>query len=117
MASKENIGAAKALVTRYRGVTLDEIIDLWVGNDSNDAKTANHLTGYGNNWTCSLCRTAKGLTCRNCVHAATGDCISGESEDSYYAIQFAGTPDALLVAFRARADYLEGVIAKVKAEQ
>ena len=110
MKKTQNYAAAIALVVRYRTITLDEIKKVWEGAEGNHERVINILTGFGNPFTCTLCIESHS-NCDRCIYVIPGfgfGCICS----TYNAIQCAHTPDQLLEAYRARAEYIKKVVNK-----
>ena len=107
----KNLNAFKALIGRYRSVTIEEINKEWAGYGMG---TAEQLTGFGYMPTCSLC-IAAGLVCIYCVYSSLVN-SDGENDppcvddSTYRQISNSLTPQELLTAFRNRADYMENLL-------
>jgi hypothetical protein len=106
-----NLTEFKALIKRYKTITLEEIEDMNCD--------ANELTGFGKTYTCTLCQAVPkkmnrfGLepNCRRCVYPGDTGCTRHKT---YQAIAEARDPEELLAAYRARAKYMEGLIKEGK---
>jgi hypothetical protein len=118
----KNIEEAKALIKKYRSITIEKIKRLWgkqprvtffrMGED-----VANKLTGFGRLESCPLCHPiTKRLrpNCNECIYrsASFSECQIGENEKTYDAIYGAETPRQLLTAFHKRADHIEKLLKK-----
>lgn len=109
-----NIKQAKALIKKYRSITLKEIKENWqkktpyyyAGN-----LTAKILTGFGDPLTCTLCK-AVNMNCENCIYDGRIFCGVNENLKTYNAIRYAETPKQLLKAFHARANHIEKLLNK-----
>ena len=108
----KNLPEFKALIERYRIITLEEIeetanCDDYVGRDNKHI-----LTGFGSYTYCTLC-IAVGTTniysnCKFCVYPGKEEgCLKHKTYD---AIESAKTPEELLTAYRARAEYMETLL-------
>lgn len=134
MATPENILAAKRLIERYRSITPADILQALADASENLEATptgedaAYELTGFGTSGSCSLCAPLfnhkhwdSGPRCEDCLHFEPGwqlgrdfwgpknkPCaFSDSSKPTYDAIENASSPEELILALRARADYLE----------
>ena len=107
-----NLPEFKALIKRYKSITLEEIENIWVVDV---AYTAYKLTGFGSSNTCTLCIAAKD-NCDKCVyrHKHTyARCNTHDNHLSYDAIYNARTPQELLNAFRERAKRMEEILTEL----
>jgi hypothetical protein len=106
-----NLTEFKALIKRYKTITLDEIEDM-----NCDTR---QLTGFGSFYSCTLCQTVPKRTelygmipnCRRCVYPGDIGCTKHKT---YEAIERADGPEELQAAYRARAEYMEGLIKEGK---
>jgi hypothetical protein len=118
-----NIQAAKDLVQRYRSITKEDFDD---GDLSDNLK---RLTGFGSMFTCSLCIAARKesvsilTACEYCIYYEQGvsniysHCACGKAKKTYNRIEEADTVPKLLRAFKARAKYIESVIARIEHDR
>lgn len=142
MTSPKNIPATRALIDRYRAITLDDIekavtavkeyADTFTYGD-----VAYELTGFGTPGSCALCEALYdtkhwrgGPRCESCLHFEPGCGVrrglwgvynmpcafSDNSKPTYNAIESASSPEELLSAFRARADYLEKLVSLANSD-
>jgi len=112
----KNLPEFKALIDRYESVTIEEIEEGF-GYDNDGAFTANLLTGFDSQSTCTLCKAVpKNLRgcvlCKYCTwEATTGNkCYQGGNTETYCEIEESQSPEDLLTAFRARAAYMRQVL-------
>jgi len=106
-----NLNEFKALIKRYKTITLEEIEDM--GCDPTQ------LTGFGAFYRCTLCQAVPKRTelygvmpsCRRCIYSGDTGCTRHKT---YQAIAEARDPEELLAAYRARAEYMEGLIKEEK---
>lgn len=119
---KTNIEAFKALIIRYRSITIEEIENAWkeerksYGGVMEYCFDASHImevfTGFSRMDKCSLCLTGGGVTgCGQCVWSICnfGDAISCLNP-SYVNILHAKNSDMLLKAIKERADVMGELI-------
>jgi len=107
----QNIDEAKKLIETYRAVNIEEIETLFHYHIAD--VVARKLTGYGSQFTCSLCLAVK-TDCNVCVYGESVGCGIGENENTFMQIHEAETPAELLKAFHDRADHIEKLIRKKK---
>lgn len=110
----KNLAEFKALILRYRGITLEEIENAMPLSDPEGVPMIQILTGAGDPDSCPLCKAAE---CDECVWSAqanygTVTCAHNNNEDTYDAL-FTDDPQALLAAVRARADHMEAHLTKL----
>jgi hypothetical protein len=114
-----NIKEFKELRDRYNSITLEEIENIFKECDENRAY---YLTGFGNDRSCTLCKSAReGYNCEKCIwwwynpiknNSFDATCQYMKLAKTYYAIDEANTPKELLKAFRNRAKLMTEVINK-----
>lgn len=119
----ENLGAAKKLVEKYRSLTLDDItsaIRMVPEDDIADGYSVmGLLTGFGSFSNCSLCSVFENpyddANCQKCIHSlgftSFGN-IPCTMHHTYSDISNAEDPEDIVLAIRARADYIESIIQK-----
>jgi len=113
----KNLKEFKALIERYRSITIEEITQKASIMKNFDAeKVAHLLTGYGYSSSCSLCMAAH-FDCTNCVYSIVNNSDDENHtncglDETYQNISKAKTPEELLTAFRKRADYMETLLKK-----
>ena len=106
----KNLPEFKALIERYKTITLEEIEEAFDGNDylSNVKES---LTGFGFCLTCSLCRATVNnhgyVMCYDCIYEVFNGC---QRHETYKAIDESTEPAELLAAYRARAEYMETLL-------
>lgn len=106
----KNIKEARELIQRYREITLEEIKECWnVFTHKPAFYTARSLTGFGTWAACTLCR-AVSVKCTDCIYVFEIGCGKNGNKPTYQAIEQAKSPEALLTAFRNRADHIEKLI-------
>ncbi len=123
----KNIPEARALAKRYREITVEDIyktktclencLNLKSFKDY-APKITNELTGFGGAGCggnkCSLCEATKcddgDLDCSACIYKNSGGCHEDNNGLTYLAIRNAPTPEALIQAFRDRADRIDKVL-------
>ena len=123
----QNIKEFKALIKRYESITAEEIED---SRDNWGEIRHDRLTGFGNASTCSLCKPCmndKLVDCAKCVYAIninyTGQgcypCISrdGVTFCTYNDIDEAYTPEELLLAYKARAKHMRGILKQLNSKK
>jgi hypothetical protein len=106
-----NLNEFKALIKRYKTITLDEIEEHYCN--------PKELTGFGAFYSCTLCQAVSRVTelygmmpnCRRCIYSGDTGCTRHKT---YQAIAEARDPEELLAAYRARAKYMEGLIKEGK---
>lgn len=114
----QNMPEFDALIKRYESITLREIERVWETTDN----PAEQLTGFGNRKACSLCLAAQlrdhngikvsGIVCcEDCVwgYGTNRDmaCLyADDNQITYDAIEYAETPQELLIAYRERAKHM-----------
>lgn len=119
MATKKSINAAKALVRKYRSITLEQL------RETEGTKgffceygrfKARELTGFSA-WNCPLCLAVEN-NCSECIYGRCGwgaySCYSNKNKKTYFAIANAKTDEELLIAFKNRADHIESIINKLE---
>lgn len=107
----KNLPEFKALIERYKTITLQEIEDVLIAEEWPTA-AKKRLTGFGEHNTCTLCVAAGrignwGETCSGCVYRGNMGCFRHKTYDM---ISNAEGPDELLAAYRARAAYMETLL-------
>lgn len=125
-----NIEEFKALVKRYKTITLKEIKDYKPKHnlDYRDINVACHLTGFGSYQYCTLCKAAKRqrkasrnvttkYICNQCIYFtiyphSNGCCNAAPLQSTFTMIEMSDTPEQLLQAYRARAKVLEKVFSE-----
>lgn len=118
-----NIKEAKALIKKYRSITLEDIKHsaTMYNYGHNETSISRTLTGFGSTYTCKLCRTTNGLylNCVTCIYYGEGDygCLNGVNNKTYRNIHMAKTPITLRNAFRKRADHIEKILKQIKKEE
>jgi hypothetical protein len=109
-----NLNEFKALIKRYKTITIDEIEEKYCD--------ANELTGFGKHSTCTLCQAVpwnmdkKNFppSCRRCVYPGNLGCIKHKTYIAIEEAEDTNSPEELLAAYRARAEYMEGLIKEGK---
>jgi hypothetical protein len=109
-----NVKEFKTLIERYETITLEEIEEVWSNKKEIESldlvgeystKVAYKLTGFGWNFSCSLCIACDEI-CSECVYEINYGCFKSELRESYYNIVNSETESELLNAFRERAKVL-----------
>ena len=108
----QNIKEAKALIERYRSITLEEINAVRESETFDLDDVPSCLTGFGSRMTCSLCIAVGASSyniegCKECIYNGYLKCTKHKT---YKAIGVPETAEKLLKAFRNRADYIETLI-------
>ena len=105
----KNLPEFKALIERYKTITLEEIEGAFERCGYLTAK--NELTGFGQHDTCTLCKklgvTGWVVDCTGCVFSGNMGCIKHKT---YRMVADADAPAELLAAYRARAAYMETLL-------
>jgi hypothetical protein len=106
----KNLKQFIALKERYESITLEDIKEV-AGEGAVTYEIKKALTGFGNNFTCSLCC----VRCYECVYNIGqsfrgGLCTSGNNEHTYNLLEDAKTPEDLLQAYRLRAKHMETLL-------
>jgi len=117
----KNLKEFKALIERYRSITIEEVEEAWgestknVSSDFIAFDTANSITGYGSLTKCSLCSVIYAI-CPDCVygHITNNNDVPCTYHITYDAIKLSKSPTELLQAFRNRADYMENLLTNYK---
>ena len=115
-----NIKEAKELVVRYRSITEDEI-DGWTRRGYPHSRVLSILTGFGRMNTCTLCIESYSkyyatdsipYPCYCCIHnnGTDTDIKQCTNHHTYEDLVFQQNTDAMLRAYKARADYLQTLI-------
>ena len=106
----KNLPEFKALIERYKTVTLEEIAKVFKRHERKSLKLSK-ITGFGYQNTCTLCRACDGegyyINCLLCVYGHSYGCTDDET---YINIESAKTSEELLAAYRARAAYMETLL-------
>ena len=115
----KNITEAKALMARYREVTNDEIKavrrnDIRFGKGI-PCKLLERLTGFGQKYTCTLCKSERISGCGWCFYPIiTGAvCYSGDNKETFHNIRYAKNVRDLLRAYKRRAKHIEALLHKI----
>jgi hypothetical protein len=132
MINAKMIKTAERLAKRYETITLENINKVWnrykTGRDYYFS-AKNRLTGFGDFKTHPLCRKACTLFTRNvdypCCHCIffNGNvyddwfCARDKFRKSYEKIQYAETPEELLLAYRERAKVIRRRIKELNKEE
>lgn len=120
-----NIEAFKNLIEKYESISLVNIKEGWDEFSSEESAayyTLQNLTGFGSCNTCSLCE-AVGTTiggrdwkttcnCQNCMYYLVnpnGECPPCV-DDTYEAIDSAGSPEELYDAIQNRIKYMKQIV-------
>ena len=107
----KNLPEFKALIERYKTITLEEIEKVYALHLSKH-QTMEILTGAGSLSTCTLC-LAVGTgewafpNCWMCVYRTFYGC---SEQPTFLAMMSAQNPKTLLAAYRARAAYMETLL-------
>lgn len=109
----QNIKEAKALVIKYRSITLNDIKKLKY--DHNMMYVSELLTGFGSHGSCTLCVVIGGnesrtQNCKYCIYGMSNGCLKKNNIKTFDAIVNAITPTTLRNAFRKRADHIELIL-------
>jgi hypothetical protein len=108
----KNIETAKELVKKYRSITLEDLRNHY---DVDNVELLGSITGFGNIYTCSLCKACY-FCCSSCIWTLTTEhddwfpCVT----DTYRNIRSAKTLEDLLDVIKERADELEDLIRTVE---
>ena len=120
MATKKSINAAKALVRKYRSITLEQLREIEGTKEffcEYGRVKARKLTSFSSPLDCPLCVAAIN-DCSKCIYGEHDDCYkccySGENKQTYFDIVNAKTDEELLIAFKNRADHIESIINKLE---
>lgn len=110
----KNLAEFKALILRYRGITLEEIQQAEIKCEPDGQPMIRILTGAGDPDTCSLCKSAACSECVWTVGNGCGEvaCAHNNNSDTYDEL-FTDDPLYLLAAVRARADHMEAHLTKL----
>ena len=104
----KNLEAFKALIERYRTITLGELQIIEEENPGlSPCEIATEATGFHFKRTCTLCQ-AVNRDCNVCVWSCSRAfdrhrCLKGNNAETYNAIQHAHNIEELLEAYRKRA--------------
>ena len=111
-----NIKEAKALIKRYRSITLDEIKKAFKGPQQGSFKfdtAKKELTGFGNYVGCTLCDSWLFPNCLSCIYKLDNNCLKGKNMETYDSILCAETPTELRNAYHKRADHIEKLLKEI----
>ena len=109
-----NVEAGKLLARKYRSITLEDI-HIALRKVAFIEHVAPTLTGYGNKLHCKLCLAVKGY-CQYCIYGYKSlDIHPCAKHKTFIALgKRNNTPEDLLKAFKARANYIERLIKKIE---
>lgn len=121
----KNLKQFKELIQRYEKVTMEQVMEHFDKNGMGSADAINSLFRDGNG--CILCIGAQDeftfeIDCRECVYGVgcknidSIKCLSGENEKTYYAMNYADTPETLLQACRNRAEHMKKLLIKLNID-
>ena len=90
--NKRNLVAFRRLIEKYESITMEDINTVLDTNRSLafliSENVLNKLTGFGNKYTCTLCKTSRSIYCNDCLYVIkTGAlCNKGGNDKTYWDI-------------------------------